>query len=1014
MLDRAKKFLIVLAVSASLNGLALAANESTITYISINDKIYEDVEIMVSDGAEILVPFKQLANIFEIKYSANRVDKLITFTSFDGKSGTVTNERITLDGAIVSKKKPIFLHQGIMENVMNEAFIEASVAEKIFGIKLLTDYSTLTLAADTSRNITILKTSKRLLGDDDSQPKAHPDVILPKKNGVISLNKIGLKNNMINDNLSTRSLNYGYSNHTLSGNTTLSLHGNVMNGKYRVESNMYHYKNDAFMFGGVTATYINKFKDKKNNKDYYYELGKVTGRSDVDAILGANILGAQIWDYDYNKPSPRNLKGYVKPTSLVRVTINDGEPINLNTYSGYYSLSDMAFPQNVRTVKIEEINEDGTVETIFEDRYHGFGDKPFEKEKRNSLYAGVWGYQNRLFREGQDIYRGNNKKVTAGYDFQYGIKDNITFESKITADKIYEKTNSKLIYQVPTNDALLVTGTQKSVNYIEGATTLNSIDYTSKIVPNLKARLTAGGSIAHDIREHTTKPGYMAKGLVEYSRDLQNLKYKFFKPKRASTKIEAYHTSPDFYIASTDATSKNDRLGGKVTAGLSFNSTSVGGSYNKYYSNLNHKYHGGTIAFDEYSINASTRVPYIANLRYNFYQRRGENNFGRNKNYTWDAGGYRSFGKFGNIDAGRRVSLYDTRYEEQTALNHNYYSEYADIYTNWSVPIPNNKGSFLLGHNFINYKTTTYKNNYNMFRFGYTFPTWKRLTLGLGWGFRYCGQTGNDLNVSVGYRAQSGQMITVGYQYSKNGGYFIDNMFTPATNRHSVNVIFNDAYQLFHNGFKSIGDEFSDKGIFEAIAFIDTNKNGKYDKHFDIPVKDIPIVTSWSTDTKYTNKRGYISSASLTSGVYKVGLDMNSLPITVAPLTNDTIVKTIKIENGLTTKLELPLISTVGSVAGTLKITDDFDRKLKITDFVVIIQNDKGEEINYSTVDESGRFYISGLAPGKYIIKLDENYISAYGLEKLQNSSREIFIPFDYLNPTDLVEQNLEYRAVAL
>ena len=257
-------------------------------------------------------------------------------------------------------------------------------------------------------------------------------------------------------------------------------------------------------------------------------------------------------------------------------------------------------------------------------------------------------------------------------------------------------------------------------------------------------------------------------------------------------------------------------------------------------------------------------------------------------------------------------------------------------------------------------------------------------------------------------------MITVGYQYSKNGGYFIDNMFTPATNRHSVNVIFNDAYQLFHNGFKSIGDEFSDKGIFEAIAFIDTNKNGKYDKHFDIPVKDVPIITSWSTDTKYTNKRGYISSASLTSGVYKVGLDMNSLPITVAPLTNDTIVKTIKIENGLTTKLELPLISTVGSVAGTLKITDDFDRKLKITDFVVIIQNDKGEEINYSTVDESGRFYISGLAPGKYIIKLDENYISAYGLEKLQNSSREIFIPFDYLNPTDLVEQNLEYRAVAL
>ena len=76
-------------------------------------------------------------------------------------------------------------------------------------------------------------------------------------------------------------------------------------------------------------------KTKKNDKDYYYEIGKITGKSDVDTRIGSDTLGAQIWDYDYNKPSPRNLNGYVKPTSLVRVTINDGEPINLNTYSGY-------------------------------------------------------------------------------------------------------------------------------------------------------------------------------------------------------------------------------------------------------------------------------------------------------------------------------------------------------------------------------------------------------------------------------------------------------------------------------------------------------------------------------------------------------------------------------------------------------------------------------------------------------------------------------------------------------
>ena len=142
---------------------------------------------------------------------------------------------------------------------------------------------------------------------------------------------------------------------------------------------------------------------------------------------------------------------------------------------------------------------------------------------------------------------------------------------------------------------------------------------------------------------------------------------------------------------------------------------------------------------------------------------------------------------------------------------------------------------------------------------------------------------------------------------------------------------------------------------------------------------------------------------------------MNSLPITVAPLTNDYISKSIRIEDGLTTKLELPLVSTVGSVSGVLKITDDFQRDLRITDFVVIITDEQGNEVNYSTVDNSGQFYISGLAPGKYTLKLDDRYIDAYALEKLQNlSERNIYIPFDYENPTDVTNQNLEYRTLSL
>ena len=1014
MLNRIKNILIATALCACLTQPALAAFDSTISYININDKVYEDVELMVGDGAIILVPFKQLANLFEIQYTANRVDKVINFTTFDGQNGTITETGVYIDNHNLQKRRPIFLRQGIMDNVMNEAYITAETAEKIFGVKLTTDYSTLTVNAKIDRTVSILKTSQNQFADDKG-PKAYPNVVMPKKAGKITLNRIGIHNNMINDNLSTTGLNYRSHNDTVYGNTSVKITGDLFSGKYRIENNLYHYEDNSFMYGGLSAAYMNSYTTKKTGEKYWYELGRVTGVRDVDAQLGTNIFGVQVWNYDYQKKSADKLSGYVKPTSLVRVTVNDNEPVTLNTYAGYYTLKDMILPKNVQTVKVEEVNEDGTVEVVKQERYQLYGNRPFAEEQRGSAFAGVWGYQNRLFRDGSNIYRGNNKKVTAGVDYQYGIKDNVTFESRLTGDKIYEKNNSKVFYTIPTNDTLLVTGTQKNVNYLEGATSLNSIEYINKKDPNFKARGTFGGSIAHDIRDEATKPGYIVKGTTEYTKNLDKYSWKMLKPRNAQAKLEGFHTSPDFYIAAADSTSKNDRTGGRASGSLAFNSTNVSGGYQKYYSNMNHRYEGGTIKFDEYNINAATKVPKVANVRYSRFQRRGSNDLGRNKNYFHELNVSRDINKWARIQAGRRESVYDTRYDNPTSLNRNYESKYADTYIKLDVPIPKNKGKFSMGHDFVDYESGGYKNDYNMFKFGYTFPTWKKFTLGLGWGFRYCGQGGHDMNVNVGYRAKSGQMVNVGYQYSKNGGYFIDNMFTPTTNRHSVNFIFNDAYQIFQHGLKSIGDEKDDKGIFEVVAFIDRNNNGKYDKKIDLPVKDVPIVTSWSTETEYTNKSGRISSSALPSGVYTISLDMNSLPITVAPLSNEFISKQIKIENGLTTKLELPLVSTVGSVSGVLKISDEFERNLRITDFIVVILDEKGNEVNYSTVTQSGEFYISGLAPGKYTLKLDERFIQAYGLEQLEGfSQRTIYIPYDYLNPTDVTEQNLEYKTLSL
>jgi hypothetical protein len=44
------------------------------------------------------------------------------------------------------------------------------------------------------------------------------------------------------------------------------------------------------MFGGLSATYINSFTNPKTQEKYWYEIGKVKGRSDKDASIGTNIF----------------------------------------------------------------------------------------------------------------------------------------------------------------------------------------------------------------------------------------------------------------------------------------------------------------------------------------------------------------------------------------------------------------------------------------------------------------------------------------------------------------------------------------------------------------------------------------------------------------------------------------------------------------------------------------------------------------------------------------------------
>ena len=120
--------------------------------------------------------------------------------------------------------------------------------------------------------------------------------------------------------------------------------------------------------------------------------------------------------------------------------------------------------------------------------------------------------------------------------------------------------------------------------------------------------------------------------------------------------------------------------------------------------------------------------------------------------------------------------------------------------------------------------------------------------------------------------------------------------------------------------------------------------------------------------------------------------------------------KFIYVEPMKTTRVEFPLKSTVGNISGKLNIKDEFDRKMIITDFIVSLYDLEGNEIAYSTVDQFGNYYFSGIAPGKYKISLDHNFINDYNLiPDIEKGEITIDIPYIYKEFVELKNQDLVY-----
>lgn len=974
---------------------ALQQNENIITYINLNEKALYDVEIILAKEGEILLPFKQLAEIFEVKVKTNHKTKEIEFETSSNKKGKVGFNYIILDNKKISSHKNYYLKQGLMDEVKDEIFCAAKDLSIIFDSEITTDKNDLSVLANTKRDLILLQVEQSDVEEFDvKKARTYKNVLSPQSKRKIQFDSISFNNNTTSDTVSQYLLNGKTKNMFFNNNTQVVLKGRAYGGDLSVDMSTYNYKGELFSFGGLGFNYKNKFKN------FEYELGRVRGIKDENYTIGNQMLGFQVSNYEFKPKSYRELKGQVANDSLVKVVADNEEEITLSTYDGYYSLNDLNLNKEPKAIRLMEMLSDGTSKTIYEVKYPKYKNMPEEKQRKYTLFGGVTGYNNRLFNTNGYIYEMNTKKFLLGSQFEYGIRENLKFDSKISHDSIYSQPENSIWQSIYSTDALLMSGTWKNPNNIEGTSWLNTLEYIKN--DNLSARLIAGLSSANDLSYDYGKCyGYTLAGEAKYNKNNYYIKSGLFA------------NSADFYLAGSEGTYYNDRMGAMLSGGVAKSNWGVNASIKKYYSNTAYRLEGGLIDFSEYTLGFHKNMEKIADVKFNFNGRSGQNDIARNHSYYYDLNVSRKIGENITLEGGKTESNYATDYSQNSQKYDDYSSKYSTIYLKTDYKLPKNLGTLSLGHDIVSYDYSNQLNTYNMAKIGYTFPEIKRVTLSLGTGYKYTGSdNGFDIYANLAYRTKSGRVINLNYQYNQMGGYIINNMFLPMNSRHSINLVVNDAFALLPSGIKSIGYIDDNRGYVDVVTYIDKNKNGKYDRK-DIKVKDVPIKFGWENNIVYTNLRGRAFGTTSKEGVFNVKVDTEKLPATLLVDRLNEKGKTIRVEARKTTKVEIPLVSCIGNIKGTLKIVDDFGRTMNIEDFIVVLNNENNEEVSYSTVDEYGNFYFSGISPGEYKVKLDDSFVYSNSLESYKDKSElSVKVPYEYKKFVDIENLELVYRAI--
>ena len=981
-----KKVLATLLIYFLATAYALSV-ENIITSLITNDYLDQEIEVVVSDN-KMFLPCKYILAILQIPYKENHVEKtLIT------KNAVIKNNAIYIDG--VKQSYQVYFIKNCISEIKNEYFIPAEALSQITGEKITSDQSQLLAFIQSDKFESIPDAFETqdtsFISKEKNTPKAYEDITLPNKKGRVSLDSIAFNNNLMSDSYSQIYRESKNNNFLFNNNTRVTLNGKINSGTYKVDLGTNSYTTNPLSFSGISPQYKNRFAD------YDYVLGKLDPWDFGQNNIGGDIMGVQLKDHVEKVIGYHDIQGNVDPKSTVKVYLNDDFEKELNTYGGYYTLKDVYYNGKVEKVRIEELLTDGSKKTVLTKEFNTKSEqKPISK---NDAIFGISGTQNRLWANNGYIYQSNTQKFVSGGKFRTEISDKLAFENFFLTDKIVSMPqNSTWGQSILGNRKYLNFTTMRNLNMLEGQTYMGAFDYQHN--EKMKSRLSFGAS--NSMSQDTITPEGTGTSL-NYETD-----YKINADNSLKGNIFAY--SPNFYSAGSNSGSGaflSDRVGASLNGSTKIKKTTLSGTYSKYNSNMGNYYQGGLIGIDEYNFISRTNFKKLPPITFKVNSKAGSNQLAKIQSNSYDISANKKIRCFG-LNAGVRQNNYSNMYNSSEFSS--YKSNYSNTYANLNAPIGKKFGSATLEHEAIQTKSDSTLDSYNVCRVGYSTPTIKTCNLNCITGYRYTGlNKGLDFGVGLVKRLQSGSAVSVNYRFNRSPGYIIDNMFLPSTMRHSISLDFSELYGISDNKLQALGANNLNKGFIEAIAFLDTNKNGIQDEG-EINIENVTIKIKGESDVLTTNKYGYTKLKSEEAGIHQIQIFEDELPTLLSPHSKTNPCRIIKVEQNEKTQVAFGLISSVGNINGTITAQDEYGQAIKVEDLVISAFNEEGNEICYTNPNQDGTFSMSGLSPGKYKIGIDKDFQTNYHLYPDEATDKLLVeIPPEYKKYVDIDNVNLTY-----